>query len=105
MGLDAQVFQDDNHTVALGHVRIGNLSAVVELRRELETFSGGFPIVQQRVIYDGSHCGDSIPPSLVADLRAELTRIPDGSADLNRFKAEMIALCEIALKHERAIEF
>jgi hypothetical protein len=105
MGLDAQVFQDDNHTVALGRVRIGNVSAAAQLRRELEAFPGRFRIVQQRVIQDGNHCGDSIPLSLVADLKTELAQIPSGSDELNQFKAEMIVLCEIAIKHERGIEF
>jgi hypothetical protein len=105
MGLDVQVFQDDDHEVSLGHVRIGNISAVVDLRRELESFSSEFPILLKQVIHDGTHCGDSIPANLVAGLKSELTRIPHGSEEINKFKSELIGLCEIALKYKRAIVF
>jgi hypothetical protein len=105
MGLDARVFQDDDQKVSVGHVRIGNISTVADLRRELESFSSGFPILLKQVIQDGSHCGDSIPASLVASLKTELTRIPHGSEEINKFKSELIGLCEIALKHKRAIVF
>jgi hypothetical protein len=105
MGLDAQVFQDNDQEVSLGHVRIGNISAVVDLRQELEAFSSEFPILLKRVIQDGTRCGDSIPASLVAGLKIELTRIPHGSEEINKFESELIGLCEIALKHKRAIVF
>lgn len=41
--------------------RIGNVALVSSLRRELGRWPERFPEVLSRVIYDGVHCGDSIP--------------------------------------------
>ena len=64
-----------------------------------------YPLISEQVLYSGSHCGDEIEADKVVALQAELRRLPDGSKYLSQFRAELLELCEVALKHGRAITF
>lgn len=86
-------------------MHVGNVSHVWALRDEVATLTAGYPLISDRVLYSGSHCGDEITADEVGALQAELRRLPDGSADLNQFRAEFLELCAVALKHSRAITF
>ncbi len=105
MGLNATVWADDENENKLAGVRIGNIAHVGGLRKELADLPNDYPLLSERVLHSGSHCGDEIEADEVEALQAELQRLPAGSADLNQFRAELLGLCEVALKHGRAITF
>ncbi len=105
MGLDATVWADDENEHELAGVRIGNIAHVGELRKEVADLPADYPLISGRVLYSGSHCGDEIEAGEVAALQAELQRLPNGSEYLSQFRAELLELCEVALKHGRAITF
>ena len=105
MGLDATVWADNENEHELAGVRIGNIAHVGALRKEVAALPSDYPRISGQVLYSGSHCGDEIEADEVKALQAELQRLPDGSADLDMFRAELLRLCEVALKHGRAITF
>lgn len=105
MGLDATVWADDDCNSELASVRIGNVSLIGDLRKEIRLMSGSFPAILDRVLYSGSHCGDEIPADLVAELRQELLRLPNGSNWLEDFRKDFLGLCQIAIDRKRPIHF
>jgi len=104
MGLDASFYQDAENEICLRHIHIGNVAMVWYLAEEIEK-NGKFPLILERVLYSGSHCGDEIAANSIADLKDELIRLPDVPSEVRRFKDGLIALCEIALKQNRPITF
>lgn len=52
--------------------RIGNMSLVATLREEAERVLGGHSIIVSKVLYSGTHAGDSIPCDLIPALDNEL---------------------------------
>lgn len=70
--------------------RLGNVtlvrfvrSTLIELSKPQEPFDA-FPVMLQRVVYNGSHVGDSIDPQLAAKLLDEVKRA-EGGRDKYRF--------------------
>ena len=105
MSLDAAVYADDEQEEQIESIWIGNIALVAALREEVGALDGGYPLVLGRVLYNGVHCGDEIKAAEVETLRAELLRLPEGSSYLQRFRAELLALCELALERGRPIVF
>jgi hypothetical protein len=62
----------------LVHHYIGNIALVGFLRNELQRASDQFPMILEKVLYNGTHCGDFI-----------------AVADLPRLRSEVVALREI----------
>lgn len=52
--------------------RIGNITLVASLRRELGLWPERFPVILSRVVYNGVHAGDFIAAAEVPQLAAEV---------------------------------
>lgn len=60
------------HSGYLVEKRLGNIAAVAYVREFLENNSPDrFPLLLERVVYDGTHCGDWVAASDVSQLLAE----------------------------------
>src|SRR5580692_5310288 len=86
--------------------RLGNISMAAHLRglvRSLEGHPGpGFPILLEKVLYDGTHAGDWIPREQATDLLKEVDTVLDSSNILDdsekEFFSSMRRLCEASIK-------
>jgi len=94
------------------HHRIGNTSLVALLRSELASEAEQFPIILRKVIYDGTHAGDSIAVAELPVLHAEVERLQSfrcrdrKSVDfLVHFTAQMQELVETAMAIRKPISF
>jgi len=79
--------------------RLGNISEISALREEVLGILEPQSLLLQNVLYSGSHCGDTIPLELLAQLSAELARITDSpklSTQLRRFVTNMEQLIQAA---------
>jgi hypothetical protein len=89
--------------ILLGH-SIGNISWVASLRASLDGISIALPIILDKVLYSGSHCGDWLDISTVQDLQQELDALrhihlqqPQDEDQLRTFARQMQELVEAAL--------
>ena len=89
--------------------RLGNVSAIAELRAIAERVLGRESVVCCKVLYSGSHSGDPIPPSYLEQLRNELARLHAGadseSSLLAEFLADMKELIAAAVSEGNPIVF
>jgi len=59
--LEGEMFRFKHDVVALHH-RLGNMTAISELRSEIRIVArDGLPILMEKVVYDGTHAGDYLP--------------------------------------------
>ena len=114
MGLDATVHRDDEcrYDERILHHRLGNVATVEFLRNELSAAADLFPVLLSRVLYDGTHCGDSLDRATVAKLTPELDRLdgfacadPTNQGLLDTFAAEMRELVAASDRTGRPIDF
>lgn len=108
MGLDAVIYSDDKQESAsqLAHKRIGNVATVVFLRDHATRSLGAQSLVVSRILYDGTHCGDSLAVSELQRLAAELEILELASdRDVQTFARDMLELVHTASIHERPIHF
>lgn len=97
---------------------LGNIGRIETLRRTLDTLrpdaSETFPILRNRVIYSGSHCGDSIAVEDVEKLQAELAALrgldftplgAEESATWPEFLGQMAELVAASLAVRKPIVF
>jgi hypothetical protein len=99
MGLDATVYADADCENAIDSVRIGNLDRVVYLRGAIAKLVPEARVLLSKVLYDASHCGDSLSLEEVAVLRSELVVVRARSAsdpEISSFVSEFFPLVEIA---------
>jgi hypothetical protein len=99
------------------HHRIGNIDGVGRLRIALESHAGRygrqFPIILEKVIYSGTHCGDMLNKEDVILLRKELKELEDiletGAGSeferLEHFREQMRELVEASLALNKPIVF
>jgi hypothetical protein len=96
------------HGCVLVHKRIGNIAMAAFLRERLgDIGETRFPVLLQRVLYNGTHCGDAIGARRVPDLAAEL-RILAGMHlpnELGDFLSTMKELCDASLATGNPIVF
>ena len=97
--------------VLISH-RIGNMALVAALRSVLEHAPARFPIILQRVIYSGTHAGDSIPATDIPSLSLEVSGLsslhsPDSQMEniIRRFEAQMAELVKAAIEVGKPISF
>jgi hypothetical protein len=57
------------------HHRLGNISLVGLLRAELSREASGFPLILQKVVYNGTHAGDWLGLEQIPQLQVELERL------------------------------
>ena len=105
MGLNAAVYADDDEEQRLALVRIGNSSLAAFLRKEISELGYAAPVLQEKVLYSSTHAGDVLTPNEVEALETELCSMPRGSAELELFRGELLALCKLAIRHRRPIVF
>jgi hypothetical protein len=95
------------------HHRLGNISSIGLLRTELSRVASSFPIILEKVIYNGTHAGDWLALAQIPDLRIELHRLAEFNCTTSKeadvlmqeFRIQMNELVEAALKVGKPISF
>jgi len=59
----------------LVHHRIGNISLIAFLRKILASRAPDFPIILEKILYSGTHCGDFIEPEYFDELEKEINKL------------------------------
>jgi hypothetical protein len=118
--LDVQIaFDRWQHSEACEHEngylvshRIGNIALVAALRAELGRWPERFSVTLSRVIYDGTHSGDFVPPAQVLLLAPEVealatVRCPDPEMEqsMRGFEAQMRELVAATLRMGKPLVF
>jgi hypothetical protein len=90
--------------------RIGNSALVAVLREDAKQVLEDHSITLSKVLYSGTHCGDSIPLDLTSALEAELVRLrryaEQNHVDhLKQFVSDMQDLVEGAKRESNPIVF
>ncbi len=112
IAFDGWRFSCEHPDGLLLHHRIGNIALVAALRNELQRFGNRFPRLLTWVLYNGTHCGDSIKLADMQDLRTEvaaLAQFPSLDTEmeesLRRFETQMAELIDCALRVGKPIAF
>ncbi len=93
------------------HYRLGNVTSIAQLRGELHGCTADLPIIQTRVLGDGTHCGDFIDLSLMEALQQELDLLSAAvaerspSPDVEGFILQMRELIRMANTENNPIYF
>jgi hypothetical protein len=118
--LDAQLafdrwYEDSACVHPSGHLvseRIGNIALVSLLRGELEQEAERYPMLLNRVLYSGTHCGDCISADEVGGMLPEISALaqlhsPDPRHDtfLRDFEGQMRRLVEASLRVRKPLSF
>jgi len=93
--------------------RLGNISMVAQIRefvRHLQAKpSPRFPILLERVLYDGTHTGDYVPADQAKDLLEEVQVVLHSrdilSSSEREFFEALCRLCEASIRTENPIMF
>ena len=106
MGLDAVIYADENEESELASKRLGSVSQVAFLRESVARTLGAQSMVVSKILYDGTHSGDSLTVPELQPLALEL-RALEGTRDteVQAFARDMLELVHTALSHERPIHF
>jgi hypothetical protein len=92
---------------------LGNITRIAHLREFLRGLEGNpgprFPLLLKKVIYDGTHSGDSFPRELVQELLKEVETVLHSSDILSdsekEFFVNMKELCQASIETGNAILF
>lgn len=94
------------------HHYLGNIARIRFFRDALSQRLSGFPILFQKVIHNGVHCGDLLEVAQVEQLLPEVGCLAQiHSADANReellrgFEQKMHELCDCSLRVRKPIVF
>jgi hypothetical protein len=101
------------HGGFLASESLGNITLAKHLREFLRGLQGEpgprFPILLKKVVYDGTHTGDSVPSEEAAKLLQEVDTVLHSSDILSepekRFFTSMKRLCEASLASGNPIVF
>ena len=96
------------HHGYLAKKRLGNVALVAHVRGFLENNSpNAFPLLLERVVYSGVHCGDWIAASDVPKLISETRKLRDLASDpfIVGFTNDMIELAEASIATGNPIVF
>ena len=87
--------------------RLGNISGIGELEELVEqVFGDRKTVVMDKVLYSGSHCGDTLEISDLAQLRAELDVLRRNDAEIvQAFVGNMDELVAVAEREGNPIVF
>ena len=90
-------------------IRIGNISAIGTLRREVAQLLGEESFIVQKLLYSGSHSGDFIGLSSLSELELELSELEALGGQLQNEVSSMVsklrALASEAKKQGNPIVF
>jgi hypothetical protein len=91
---------------------LGNIGLIRVIREELQREPAIFPLLLQKVIYNGIHAGDHLAVSDFNQLKNELSELKafqsrnrENQEDLNMFYGKMIELLTVALEINKPIVF
>jgi len=96
------------HSGYLVEKRLGNIAAVAYVRGFLENNSPhSFPLLLERVVYDGTHCGDWVAASDVPQLLTETRRLQGLTTDplIVQFTNDVVVLAEASIATGNPIVF
>jgi hypothetical protein len=96
------------HSGYLVDKRLGNATGVAYVRGFLENNStNSFPLLLERVVYEGTHCGDLIAVDDVPQLLAETRKLRDLTSDpiILEFADDLIELAEASIATGNPIAF
>jgi hypothetical protein len=96
------------HSGYLVEKRLGNVTSVAYVREFLENNSPhGFPLLLERVVYSGSHCGDWVAASEAVQLLTETRRLQSSTSDpfIVPFTNDLIELAEASIATGNPIVF
>ncbi len=96
------------HSGCLVDRRLGNITLVAYVHEFLQTNSpNNFPVLLERVVYSGTHCGDWIAASDVPQLLAEARKLQGLTSDplILEFTNDVAALAEASLETGNPIVF
>lgn len=89
--------------------RIGNVSSVFELLQEVNKLIGNDSFIARRVVYSGSHSGDTIDVGELAELAQEVATLSESgvskSSQLSEFLDQLRALINAARVNNNPIVF
>lgn len=88
--------------------RLGNISSIAHVRAFIELMAPTrFPMLHERVVYSGTHCGDSISPGDAAILAKETRLLLESASDpcVKEFAVDVIELAEASVATENPIIF
>ncbi|HWW00459.1 MAG TPA: hypothetical protein VNZ64_12235 [Candidatus Acidoferrum sp.] len=108
MGLDAAVYRDDDEDEKIMSAHLGNVSMISYLHRAIREHAPASAILLSKVLYSGSHCGDSLTNNEVHQVKAELdsvTKHLSGDPMVMEFVSSLRSVVDIALLHDRPITF
>jgi hypothetical protein len=91
---------------------IGNIALVADFRRELNYRADSYPILLEKVLYNGTHAGDFLRLEDVEKIKEELARLSDHKCVdrelipyLETFRSKMSELVECSLAVQKPIVF
>jgi hypothetical protein len=109
---DRWLAESCEHGGFLLSVRLGNISMIAHVREflgDLQRTSSRFPLLLEKVFYDGIHSGDSIPSADVPQLLKEVDTVLRSSNTFDstdkEFFASMTRLCEASIATGNPIVF
>ncbi len=108
MSLHATVYRDDREEEELASARLGNVSMIGYLRDLIREKAPTSTVLLSKVLYSGSHCGDTLTIEEIRQIRAELDYVSEKlSADpgAREFVASFGEVINAALHHARPVTF
>lgn len=94
------------------HHRLGNVALIGLFRQLLNAYGDRLPVIVKKIIYSGTHAGDSLSLDVVKELAAEmdlLSQIHDNDRQneqfLRHFEQQLRDLVECSRKVEKPIAF
>ena len=96
------------HSGYLAQKRLGNLASVAYVREFLEkSHPHSFPLLLERVVFSGTHSGDSIAASEVPRLLAEVQKLQDLTSDpiVARFTNDLTEIADASIATGNPIVF
>jgi len=108
MGLDAAIYNDDEEEEEIASVCLGNVSMIGYLRDAISVTVPDASVLIHKVLYSGSHGGDSLSREEVRLAKLELekvaTQLPR-DVDVQDFISAFGNLMDVALVRNRPITF
>ena len=104
---NAELSQKYKRYAYAAEFRLGNASEISALRQEVTHLTGPDSIILQRILYSGTHSGDSIPLSSIAALSLEPSAISSGpqSPELQSLVSSLNTLVHAAQDEGNPIVF
>jgi len=99
---NGELSRKHRHQLQAVEHRLGDITEISALREEATRLIGPESVVLQKVLYSGTHSGDTIPVESLASLSAELNSITNSSQQSPELRRSVGSLEELvrAAKYE-----